>query len=74
MRIFEQNLRQLRTKTAGFLCRQQGFLTQDAVNFAEKTCADFYENNFLEIIQEFVVVFLIKQTADNQHDRRIEEA
>ena len=43
-------LLQTRQKSAGVLPARQGFLTQYAAKFAEKTCAYAYEDRFLHQI------------------------
>ena len=53
MRIFEHNFVADKAKIRRRAAARQGFLTQYAAKFAEKTCAYAYEDRFL-------VLFLLK--------------
>ncbi len=51
MRIFEHNFVADKAKIRRRAAARQGFLTQYAAKFAEKTCAYAYEDRFLYVPQ-----------------------
>ena len=64
MRIFEHNFVADKAKIRRRAAARQGFLTQYAAKFAEKTCAYAYEDRFLyvksyHILSEFSIVGII---------------
>ena len=55
MRIFEHNFVADKAKIRRHAAAWQGFLTQYAAKFAEKTCAYAYEDRFLNSIDRYIM-------------------
>ena len=53
MRIFEHNFVADKAKIRRRAAARQGFLTQYAAKFAEKTCAYAYEDRFLLLLYSY---------------------
>ncbi len=62
MRIFEHNFVADKAKIRRRAAARQGFLTQYAAKFAEKTCAYAYEDRFLIYAAKIITHYALRIT------------